>query len=69
MHDEYDSLNYREETFGPLWGAYDMMSGKAQIPMMGFFSLVLVKVSVCVIRETPWLDQRLIDDTRDFKKQ
>jgi len=46
-----------------------MMSGKAQIPMMGFFSLVLVKVSVCVIRETPWLDQRLIDDTRDFKKQ
>lgn len=49
MHDEYDSPNYIErKPLGPYGGPMIMMSGKAQIPMMGFFSLVLVKVSVCV---------------------
>lgn len=49
MHDEYDSPNYIErKPLGPYGGPMIMMSRKAQIPMMGFFSLVLVKVSVCV---------------------
>jgi len=69
MHDEYDSPNYIErKPLGPYGGPMIMMSGKAQIPMMGFFFFG-VSESECVMRETPWLDQRLIDDTRDFKKQ
>lgn len=48
MHDEYDSPNYREETFGPLWGAYDNDEWKSPNSNDGLFSLVLVKVSVCV---------------------
>lgn len=52
MHDEYDSPNYIErKPLGPYGGPMIMMSGKTQIPMMGFFSLVLVKVSVCVCDE------------------
>lgn len=38
MHDEYDSPNYLErKPLGPYGGPMIMMSGKAQIPMMGFF--------------------------------